>query len=114
MVGRGTRSAIERAESGNSRPKAARASALADRRRRAERSRRYDTRERLCARSSCHHTPPGQELRVAEALPEAPHALIAHVRVCGRAGCVTTGSTRQENGEMSRHIYFVTHPEVVI
>src|SRR5215813_3255602 len=38
MVGLGTRSAIERAESGNSRPKAARASALPDRRCRASRS----------------------------------------------------------------------------
>src|SRR4029434_8525299 len=42
-----------------------------------------DTRERLCAHQSCHHTPPGQYPRVAEALPEEPHALIAHVRVCG-------------------------------
>jgi hypothetical protein len=37
MVGRGTRSAIERAESGNSQPKTARASALPDRQRRASR-----------------------------------------------------------------------------
>src|SRR5215813_2297793 len=37
MVGLGTRSAIERAESGNSQPKAARASALPDRQRRASR-----------------------------------------------------------------------------
>jgi putative tryptophan/tyrosine transport system substrate-binding protein len=28
-------------------------------------------------------------------LLEEPDALIAHVRVCGRAGWVTTGSTRQ-------------------
>src|SRR6516162_10041286 len=41
-------------------------------------------------------TPPtGQYPRVADALPEEPDALIAHVRVCGRAGWVTTGSTRQ-------------------
>jgi hypothetical protein len=44
MVGLGTRSAIERAESGNSQPKTARASALPDRRRRAERASGYDTR----------------------------------------------------------------------
>jgi hypothetical protein len=30
----------------------------------------------------------------ADALPEEPYALIAHVRVCGGAGWVTTGSTR--------------------
>src|SRR5215831_8632162 len=95
MVGLGTRSIIERVESGNSRPKAARASALPDRRRRAERASGYDTRERLWAHESCHHTPTGQCIRVADALPEEPDALIAHVRVCGRAGWVTTGSTRQ-------------------
>jgi len=65
------------------------------RRRRAERSSGYDTRERLCAHKSCHHTPTEQRTRVADALPEEPDALIAHVRVCGRAGWVTTGSTRQ-------------------
>jgi hypothetical protein len=32
--------------------------------------------------------------RVAAALREEPYALIAHVRVCGGAGWVTTGSTR--------------------
>src|SRR5262249_29487419 len=95
MAGLGTRSAIERAEIGNSQPKAARASALPDRRRRAGRSSGYDTRERLWAHESCHHTPTGQCRRVADALPEELDALIAHVRVCGRAGWVTTGSPRQ-------------------
>ena len=34
--------------------------------------------------------------RGAETLvPEEPYALIAHVRVCGGAGWVTTGSTRK-------------------
>ena len=34
--------------------------------------------------------------RSAETLaPEEPYALIAHVRVCGGAGWVTTGSTRK-------------------
>ena len=34
--------------------------------------------------------------RYAETLaPEEPYALIAHVRVCGGAGWVTTGSTRK-------------------
>ena len=33
--------------------------------------------------------------RVAEALLEEPDAFIAHVRVCGGAGWVTIGSTRQ-------------------
>ena len=47
MVGRVTRSTSERVESGNSRPQAARASALPDRRRRAEHSSGNDTRERL-------------------------------------------------------------------
>ena len=34
-------------------------------------------------------------IRAAVALFEEPDAFIAHVRVCGRAGWVTTGSTRQ-------------------
>src|SRR4029453_9094900 len=53
-----------------------------------------DPRERLRVNPSCHHTPTGQHVRVAKALPEEPDAFIAHVRVCGRAGGVTTGSTR--------------------
>jgi len=73
-----------------------------ERRRRAERSRRYDTRERLGARQSCHHTPAGQYAWVAEALPEEPHAFIAHVRVCGGAGWVTIGSTRQRTASSVR------------
>jgi hypothetical protein len=35
----------------------------------------------------------------ADALPEEPYALIAHVRVCGGAGWVTTGSTRHVAAE---------------
>src|SRR5262245_45143352 len=34
----------------------------------------YDTRERLWAHESCHHTPTGQCRRVADALPEEPDA----------------------------------------
>ena len=36
--------------------------------------------------------------RVVAALLEEPYALIAHVRVCGGAGWVTIGSTRQADG----------------
>jgi hypothetical protein len=39
--------------------------------------------------------PTGPCLGVADALPEEPPACIAHVRVCGGAGWVTIGSTRQ-------------------
>jgi len=39
----------------------------------------------------------------AEALvTEEPYALIAHVRVCGGAGWVTTGSTRQATADSLR------------
>jgi hypothetical protein len=38
----------------------------------------------------------------ADALPEEPYALIAHVRVCGGAGWVTTGSTRQPTRKKPR------------
>ena len=38
--------------------------------------------------------------RYAETLaPEEPDAFIAHVRVCGGAGWVTTGSTRKLTGK---------------
>jgi len=40
--------------------------------------------------------------RVAAALSEEPDACIAHVRVCGRAGWVTTGSTRQPTAPSGR------------
>src|SRR5262245_8305825 len=57
MVGLGTRSAIERAESGNSQPKAARASALPDRQCRASRS-TTQTDGRCCEITNCHTKPP--------------------------------------------------------
>ena len=41
------------------------------------------------------HGKPGDGTRAAAALPEEPDACMAHVRVCGGAGWVTTGSTRQ-------------------
>ena len=41
------------------------------------------------------HGKPGDCTRAAAALLEEPDACIAHVRVCGGAGWVTTGSTRQ-------------------
>ena len=41
------------------------------------------------------HSRPVDCTRAAAALLEEPYALIAHVRVCGGAGWVTTGSTRQ-------------------
>jgi hypothetical protein len=46
----------------------------------------------------------------AEALvTEEPYALIAHVRVCGGAGWVTTGSTRKD-GTTQRKPPEVTNP----
>lgn len=53
------------------------------------------TRERLCAHPSCHHPSTARRAGSQNALPEEPHACMAHVRVCGRAGWVTIGSTRQ-------------------
>jgi hypothetical protein len=73
MAGLGTRSAIERAEIGNSRPKAARASALPDRRRRAEHPLAGDRGETLSSPTLTtvgQWTAPG----AAAALLEEPYA----------------------------------------
>jgi hypothetical protein len=40
--------------------------------------------------------------RAGTLAPEEPDALIAHVRVCGGAGWVTTGSTRKRTGHSGR------------
>ena len=52
------------------------------------------TRETLCS-PIVSPDPHCTAVGVAEALLEEPYALIAHVRVCGGAGWVTIGSTRQ-------------------
>jgi hypothetical protein len=109
MVGLGTRSTIERVEIGNSRPKVARASALPDRRRRAERAVGRHTRETLgspIVSPDPHCTAVG----VAEALLEEPYALIAHVRVCGGAGWVTIGSTRHLTASSVRSCLALSKP----
>jgi hypothetical protein len=100
MVGRGTRSAIERAEIGNSQPKAARASALPDRRRRASRAAGGTDGRDAGLTNRIHETPEncatgsaklGAKRGVACLVrhwrkllaTEEPDAFIAHVRVCG-------------------------------
>lgn len=59
------------------------------------------TRETLRS-PSVSPAPPGQHVWVAAALPEEPHACLAHVRVCGGAGWVTIGSTRQPTASSVR------------
>jgi hypothetical protein len=66
----------------------------------AQRIRWPATGERRCAHQPCPRPASGRESKgslawAAAALREEPDACMAHVRVCGGAGWVTTGSTRQ-------------------
>ena len=59
---------------------------------------------RYRARTTPAHGRPVDWRRAAAALPEKPDACMAHVRVCGGAGWVTTGSTRQATGHSGHQV----------
>ena len=61
-----------------------------------------DTRERR-ERTTPDHGRPVDGARAAAARPDEPEACMAHVRVCGGAGWVTTGSTRQLTASSVRY-----------